>query len=129
MSTATQPIPVSQESAAVLAFRDWTELVKARVTAMIVLTAWTGFYFGAAKAGVSSFTWILLNALLGVGLTSAGAAALNEAIERDTDALMRRTAIRPLVTRRIPLVWGFATGIAFVVGGAVYLAFTCNPLT
>jgi protoheme IX farnesyltransferase len=128
MSTATQPIAVQQNAAAV-AFRDWAELVKARVTLLIVLTAWTGFYFGAAKSGVSSFTWTLLNALLGIGLTSAGAAALNEAIERDTDALMRRTSIRPLVTKRIPLVWGFTAGIAFVIGGAVYLAFTCNPLT
>ena len=128
MSTATQPMPATQSSTA-LAFRDWAELVKARVTMLIVLTAWTGFYFGAAKSGVSSLTWTLLHALLGVGLTSAGAAALNEAIERDTDALMRRTAIRPLVTKRIPLAWGFAAGIAFVLGGAIYLAFTCNPLT
>jgi protoheme IX farnesyltransferase len=121
-------MPATQSSTA-LAFRDWAELVKARVTMLIVLTAWTGFYFGAAKSGVSSLTWTLLHALLGVGLTSAGAAALNEAIERDTDALMRRTAIRPLVTKRIPLAWGFAAGIAFVLGGAIYLAFTCNPLT
>jgi heme o synthase len=128
MSTATQPIVVPR-SAAALAFRDWAELVKARVTTLIVLTAWTGFYFGAAKSGVSSWTWTLLQALLGIGLVSAGAAALNEAIERDTDALMRRTSIRPLVTKRIPLLWGFAAGIGFVLGGAVYLAFTCNPLT
>jgi heme o synthase len=128
MSTATQPIVVPQSSAA-LAFRDWAELVKARVTMMIVLTAWTGFYFGAAKNGVSSFSWGLLNTLLGVGLTCAGSAALNEAIERNTDALMRRTAIRPLVTKRIPLVWGLVAGIGMVAGGALYLAFTCNPLT
>jgi protoheme IX farnesyltransferase len=128
MSTATQPVAIPRSTAA-LAFRDWAELVKARVTMLIVLTAWTGFYFGAAKSGVSSMTWTLLHALLGIGLVSAGAAALNEAIERDTDALMRRTAIRPLVTKRIPLAWGFAAGVAFVGGGAIYLAFTCNPLT
>jgi protoheme IX farnesyltransferase len=128
MSAASQPIAV-QQNAAALAFRDWAELVKARVTMLIVLTAWTGFYFGAAKSGVSSFTWTLLHALLGIGLVSGGAAALNEAIERDTDALMRRTAIRPLVTKRIPLAYGFGAGILMVLGGAVYLAFTCNPLT
>ena len=59
--------------------RDYFQLFKVRVTSLIVMTAWTGYYMGAAKSGVSSLSFTLLNALLGIGLTSAGAAALNEA--------------------------------------------------
>ena len=40
----------------------------------------------------------MFNALLGIGLVSGGTAAINEVMERDLDARMRRTAMRPLVT-------------------------------
>jgi heme o synthase len=130
MSTVGQSIALATtRSNASLILRDYAELVKARVTSLIVVTAWTGFYFGAAKSGVPSFTWTLFHALLGIGLVSGGSAALNEAIERDTDALMRRTAIRPLVTKRIPFAYGLALGLLMVVGGSLYLAFACTPLT
>ena len=50
MSTATQPLAVPREGFAALA-RDYSELVKARVTTLIVMTAWCGVYFAAAKSG------------------------------------------------------------------------------
>ena len=46
--------------------RDYAELTKLRVTTLIVMTAWCGFYFGAQKAGVSSLSWGLFHALLGI---------------------------------------------------------------
>ena len=46
--------------------RDYAELTKMRVTTLIVMTAWCGFYFGALKNGVSSFSVTLLNSLLGL---------------------------------------------------------------
>ena len=54
---------------------DYAQLFKVRVTSLIVMTAWAGYYMGAARSGVSSVSWTLLNALWGIGLTSAGAAA------------------------------------------------------
>src|SRR5260370_5684688 len=75
---------------------DYAQLFKVRVTSLIVMTAWAGFYMAAARSGVSWISWTLLNALWGIGLTSAGAAALNEVIERDLDAKMHRTQDRPL---------------------------------
>ncbi len=128
MSTITQPLALSRSSFATLA-RDYSELVKARVTSLIVLTAWTGFYFGAAKSGVSSLSWTLFHALLGVGLVSCGAAAFNELIEHETDGRMRRTAGRPLVTRRMSLAHGAFVGMLMTAGGSMYLALACNPLT
>lgn len=109
--------------------RDYSELVKARVTTLIVMTAWSGFYFGALRSNVTSLSWTLVNALLGIGLVSGGTAALNEILERDIDALMRRTAIRPLVTGRMSLTHGLAVGLLMVVGGAEYLAISTNLLT
>ena len=94
MSTATQPLVVARSGALTLA-RDYAELTKLRVTTLIIMTAWCGYYFGALKSGVSSLSWGLFHALLGIGLVSGGTAALNEVLEWKTDGHMRRTAQRP----------------------------------
>jgi protoheme IX farnesyltransferase len=109
--------------------RDYAELTKLRVTTLIVMTAWCGFYFGAMRSGVSSLSWSLLHALLGIGLVSGGTAALNEVMECQVDARMRRTARRPLPSGRMSLLHGTIAGVLLTVGGAFYLAFTTNALT
>src|SRR5581483_4379683 len=108
---------------------DYLQLFKVRVTALIVVTAWTGFYMGAAKTGVSSLNWTLLYALVGIGMTCAGSAALNEVLEHKIDALMRRTRNRPLPAGRISLATGLTAGILATVAGSVFLALTTNVLT
>jgi protoheme IX farnesyltransferase len=128
MSTVTQPITVAREQTQ-SRFRDYSELVKARVTSLIMMTAWSGYYFGALKSGVPSVSWTLLHAVLGIGMVSGGTAAMNEIIERDTDALMRRTANRPLVTRSMSFVHALIVSLGLMLGGAVYLGLTCNWLT
>ncbi|MGA9686352.1 MAG: protoheme IX farnesyltransferase, partial [Candidatus Sulfotelmatobacter sp.] len=80
MSTMTQPLFLLCRRASSLQ-RDYAELMKARVTTLIVMTAWCGYYFGAQKAGESSLSWGLFHALLGIGLVSSGTAALNEVME------------------------------------------------
>jgi protoheme IX farnesyltransferase len=110
-------------------FGDFSQLFKIRVTSLVVMTAWAGFFMGAAKTGVSSLSWTLLHALLGIGLTSAGAAALNEAVEHRIDALMARTKNRPLPAQRMNLSTGFAAGIFTALAGSIYLAFATNLLT
>jgi protoheme IX farnesyltransferase len=90
MSTVLQPLALSRPTASAL--RDYSELLKARVTTLIMITAWCGFYFGAIKSGVPTVSWMLLHAVLGIGMVAGGTAALNEVMERDRDALMRRTA-------------------------------------
>lgn len=109
--------------------RDYAELTKMRVTTLIVMTAWCGFFFGALKNGASSLSMTLLNALLGIGLVSAGTAALNEVMECEVDSRMRRTARRPLPSGRMSRVHGTVAGVLLTVGGAFYLAFTTNALT
>jgi len=109
--------------------RDYAELTKMRVTTLIVATAWCGFYFGALKSGVSSLSWTLFHALLGIGLVSSGTAALNEVMECEVDARMRRTARRPLPSGRMSMLHGTIAGVLLTIGGAFYLAWTTNALT
>ncbi|HEY2498965.1 MAG TPA: heme o synthase [Candidatus Angelobacter sp.] len=123
----TPAIPVVLKKNSLLG--DYLQLFKVRVTALIVMTAWAGFYMGAAKSGIASLTWTLLNALVGIGMTCAGSAALNEVVECKIDALMRRTRNRPLPAGRMSLATGLTAGILATVLGPVYLALTTNVLT
>jgi protoheme IX farnesyltransferase len=101
-------------------------LVKARVTTLIIMTAWCGVYFAAAKSGISSLSWTMFNALLGIGLVSGGTAAINEVMERDLDARMRRTSMRPLVTKNLGLMHASIVAFGMTIGGILYLWLTTN---
>ena len=108
---------------------DYRELFKDRVTLMVMLTAWAGFYLGSRQSGISSVQPGLLEALLGIGLVSAGSAALNECMERKLDAKMIRTAQRPMASGRISLLHGLALGLGAIAIGGTWLAYSTNPLT
>jgi protoheme IX farnesyltransferase len=109
--------------------RDYAELTKARVTTLIVLTAWCGYFLGAHKLGVSSWSLGLVHALLGVALVSSGTAALNEVLESSVDARMRRTAQRPVPSGRMTKAHAATVGLALTLGGSAYLAIYANLLT
>lgn len=128
MSTMTLPLSALRARVSSV-FRDYAELTKLRVTTLIVMTAWCGYFFGAHQAGVSWFSSGLLHALLGIGLVSSGTAALNEVMEYDVDARMRRTAQRPIPAGRMSLLHAAIVGVIAAVGGSIYLAIFTNPLT
>ena len=134
MSTAMQPEAVLASAAIPHRYtltsllRDYFELTKARVTSLVVMSAWCGFYLACLKSGVPSLSWKLFNALLGIGLVSGGAAAMNQVFERDLDALMLRTCRRPLPMQRMSVKHASVVGIATLVFGVVYLGFTTNWL-
>ena len=127
MSIATQPLALPRGPLTLV--RDYAELTKLRVTTLVVMTAWCSYYFGAIRAGVSSFSWGLFHTLLGVGLVAGGTAALNEVMESDVDRHMRRTAGRPLPTGRMSTRRALVSGVAMALGGALYLSLALNPLT
>ncbi len=108
---------------------DLRELFKVKVVGLVLVTGWGGFYLGSLQSGISSVQVGLLETLLGIGLVSAGAGALNEALERTTDARMVRTADRPLASGRFPLAAGVAAGIGALALGALCLLFRTNPIT
>ena len=121
------PMSVPRNAFASL-LRDYSELIKLRVTSLIVMTAWTGYYFAAYKSGVSSLSWTMFHALFGIGLVSAGTAAFNEVIEREGDARMRRTANRPLPSKRMSLLHASVAASVMILGGTIYLWLTTTAL-
>jgi protoheme IX farnesyltransferase len=108
---------------------DYRELFKVRVTTMVVITAWAGFYLGSMRSGISSVQPGLIETLVGIGLVSAGSSALNQALERKSDAKMIRTADRPLPSGRIGLAQGILLGLAAIAIGAIWLTLRANLLT
>jgi heme o synthase len=100
-----------------------------KVVGLVLVTGWGGFYLGSLASGISSMQRGLLDALLGIGLVSAGAGALNQVLERKTDARMRRTADRPLASGRISLGVGLAAGMGALAAGAWWLLMHTNLLT
>ena len=128
MSTMTLPFSALRTRAGSV-LRDYAELTKLRVTTLIVITAWCGYFFGAHQAGLPWFSFGLLHALLGIGLVSSGTAALNEVMEHDVDAHMRRTAQRPIPAGRMTLLHAAIIGGLAAIGGSIYLAIFTNPLT
>ncbi len=108
---------------------DLRELFKFKVTTMVLITTWAGFYLGSIRSGITSVQRGLVETLIGVALVSAGASALNEAMERKSDALMLRTAHRPIASGRISLPVGLALGLGAVLLGGWTLLETTNLLT
>ena len=108
---------------------DLRELFKVRVTGMVVITGWAGFYLGSMQSGISSVQRGLLDTLIGIGLVSAGASALNQALERTSDAKMKRTADRPIAAGRISFVQGIAAGLGALALGGWWLLLHTNLLT
>lgn len=118
--------PAAGATASLIA--DYRELFKVRVTAMVIITGWAGFYLGSMQSGISSLQRGLLDTLVGIALISAGSSALNECMERKSDAKMIRTAQRPLATGRISLPHGILMGLGALGLGGFWLLHT-NLLT
>ncbi|HKX83537.1 MAG TPA: heme o synthase [Pyrinomonadaceae bacterium] len=102
------------------------ELTKPRIAFMLVLTSAAGFYLGSTRA----FDWVLFaNAIVGITLLAFGVATLNQYIERRLDALMERTAKRPLPSGKLTDTEALIFGISLCLVAEVYLGFLVNPLT
>jgi len=104
----------------------FTDLVKARLTTLVLLTTLVGFYLG--WHGPMNYG-LMFHTLLGTALVAGGAAALNQLLEREHDARMRRTADRPLPSGRVQPVTVMLFGGTCSVVGLIYLALLVNPLT
>ncbi len=104
----------------------YLELTKPRIAFMLVLTAAAGFYLGSDKG----FNWTLfINSMLAITLLAFGVATLNQFIERHTDALMERTARRPLPTGTLSGMEALIFGSLLTGAGEFYLTYFVNNLT
>jgi protoheme IX farnesyltransferase len=108
-----------------LALADLVDMTKPGITLMVALTTALGFLL----AGGAVVSWQLAATLLGTCLVAAGASVLNQFWERSTDALMRRTAGRPLPAGRLDPDVALLFGVALAIGGLLELALAVNALT
>ena len=104
----------------------YADLIKARLTFLVLLTMLTGFYLG--WRGPINWT-LMFHALFGTALVASSAAALNQLLERDYDAKMRRTQNRPLPSGRLQPVTVMIFGGVCACAGLFYLALLVNLLT
>ncbi|MFZ1887003.1 MAG: heme o synthase [Candidatus Binataceae bacterium] len=101
------------------------ELTKPRVVAMVLVTTLAGFYLG----GRGGFDFILaVNLIVGTALAAGGTLALNQYMERDTDALMHRTQHRPLPDGRLRPFEALVFACAASALGFAYLILATNLL-
>ncbi len=104
----------------------YLELTKPRIAFMLVLTSAASFYLGAAKG---FDVMLFVNSMIGIALLAFGVATLNQVWERKTDALMERTARRPLPTQKLSAAEALAFGVSLCLVAEIYLAFLVNGLT
>jgi protoheme IX farnesyltransferase len=106
--------------------RDYWQLTKPRVVALVVFTAIVGMFL--ATPGLPPFTALAFGTL-GIWLAAASAAAINHVLDRRIDAEMARTRQRPIptghVSKAAALWFAFALGFASLL----ILALLVNPLT
>jgi protoheme IX farnesyltransferase len=107
----------------------YATLFKLRVSLMVLITAAAGLYLGRLRSGVSPFDRQSIYAILGIAIVTCGSSALNQVLERKSDARMKRTASRPMVTGRISLPHGLIVGFAATFLGTIFLALNSNLLT
>ncbi|HEY7473250.1 MAG TPA: heme o synthase [Gemmatimonadota bacterium] len=108
------------------ALNDYLILTKVRITALVLVTAAAGFLLASGPGpDLALLAWTLL----GTGLAASGAGALNQVVEREADAKMRRTASRPIPAGRMTVARGRSVGAGLSAVGVGVLAATVNPLT
>lgn len=118
--------PPSRHSTFVQRAADYVEFIKPRLVVMILITTAAGFYLGTQQ----TVDWLLcLHTVFGAGLTAAGVLGLNQYLERDVDAQMKRTQERPLPDGRMNPLEALIIGAVLTGGGMLYLTFIVNTLS
>src|SRR5947209_12265115 len=120
--TPTQAVPLEARSWLAV----FSDLAKARLTFLVLLTTLVGFYLG--YRGPVDYL-IMAHLLLGTALVAGGASALNQLLERDYDARMHRTQNRPLPSGRLEPQTVLIIGALASAVGLAYLALSVNLLT
>ncbi len=107
-------------------WRDYYQLTKPKVVALLVLTAWVGMML--AQPGLPQFG-LMIAATLGIGLLSAAAAAMNHIVDQRIDAQMARTYNRPVARGRLSTQQAVKFSLLLAGTGFLLLFMAVNPLT
>ena len=118
MKTAALPVPEAASRAA-----DFFALTKPRLNSLVVVSAGSGYYLGAGDAASAA---AIAHTLVGSALVAGGAAAFNQAAERDIDAAMERTRGRPVAAGRVTPAEARLFALLLAVLGLLDLALATN---
>lgn len=119
------PVPLTDDRRVASVLADFVALTKPRLNGLAVATSAAGYYLGAPAAPA---LMPMVQTVIGTALVAAGSAALNQVLERDTDALMLRTRLRPLADRRLATLDASVFGLVLSSIGIGILAFAANAL-
>jgi heme o synthase len=100
--------------------QDLMVLMKVRLNVFVLITTFFGFLLGSRGHGFDLL--LLLHTLIGTAAAAFGSAAFNQLMEVDLDARMRRTANRPLPSRRMDPLFAFGVGWVLSAAGIIHLA-------
>jgi heme o synthase len=122
-TTGSTAVPAAERAPSVVA--DYVTLTKPRLNMLVVMTTLVAYYVGRRTGAPLAE---LLHTVAGTTLVAAGASALNQVWERDTDKLMRRTRRRPLPNDRLAVRQATGFGVVLTAAGLVELGVFVNLL-
>ena len=126
MSTDSTSAPTALNNSQSTTWRDYYEITKPKVVALLVLTALVGMCLSTPGA----IHWqVLVPSILGIGFLSSAAAAINHIVDEHIDSVMKRTNNRPVATGRLSVKQATIFACVLAVTGFVMLYFLVNPLT
>jgi heme o synthase len=110
--------------------KDYLQLIKLSLSIMVVFSSVISFMLSPGFEDYQGETWIwIIKLFIGGMLVTGSANAINQVVERDTDAMMKRTAKRPVAAGRMSVQEGWAFAIVTGVAGVLILALSFNYLS
>ncbi len=107
--------------------KDWLQLVKPSLSIMVVFSSVVSYLLAP---NVVEYNWVMILLLFVGGMLVTGSAnAINQVVEKDTDAIMKRTALRPVASGRMSVNEGWTFAIVCGVAGVFMLGYFFNPLS
>jgi protoheme IX farnesyltransferase len=123
VKTDSSVLPISRLG---MLAREFFELTKPRVVALIVFTAVVGMFL-STPLGLPLQQFVL--GTLGIALAAASAAAINHVLDRRLDAKMARTRARPLPTGTLSITQALMFALALGLASMLVLVLGVNALT
>jgi len=120
-------VPPAEDAAPPGLRADLAVLMKVRLNFFVLVTTFFGFVL-ASRGGWQGQWMPLVHTIFGTALAAFGSAAFNQLMEVDLDARMRRTADRPLPSRRMAPIAAFGIGWVLSAVGIIHLAATVGHL-
>ncbi len=104
---------------------DYVAFTKARLTVLVVISSVIGYAIGAAYFSWMEVFWLCLSGYMVTGASNG----FNQVIEKDIDALMKRTEKRPLPTGNMSVLEALTLATLLAIGGLIILYFAFNSLS